>query len=43
VFAKYASLDHSTSGEKKLNWRNHEIFYRPATSDQGDIYEILLR
>jgi FkbM family methyltransferase len=43
VLAKHASLDHSTSGEKKFKWRNHEIFYRPATSDQGAIYEILLR
>ncbi len=29
--------------ENQFKWRSHNIFYRPSTSDQGAIYEILLR
>jgi FkbM family methyltransferase len=41
--SKYRSVNWSSQLDKTLNWKGHTIVYRPGTSNQGAIYEILLR
>lgn len=43
VRAKRLKISAPNPIEKKFCWRGRSIFYRAATSDQGAIYEILLR
>lgn len=41
--SKHRSGNWSSQIDETLNWKGHTIVYRPGTSDQGAIYEILLR